>query len=42
MAFWFQSANSYLGGLKPQNLIVTDPDLVIDAALDEVQEILHG
>ncbi|QHD48579.1 hypothetical protein KF947_13620 [Halomonas sp. FeN2] len=42
MAFWFQSANSYLGGLKPQNLIATDPDLVIDAALDEVQEILHG
>lgn len=42
MAFWFQSANSYLGGLKPQNLIVKDPDLVIDAALDEVQEILHG
>ncbi|MBR9902447.1 MAG: hypothetical protein GYB15_00510 [Gammaproteobacteria bacterium] len=42
MAFWFQSANSYLGGLKPQDLIVTDPDLVIDAALDELQEIMHG
>tara|TARA_R110002124_G_scaffold138003_1_gene301245 strand:+ start:130 stop:627 length:498 start_codon:yes stop_codon:yes gene_type:complete len=42
MAFWFQSANSYLGGLKPQNLIAKDPDLVIEAALDEVQEILHG
>lgn len=42
MAFWFQSANSYLDGLKPQDLIVTDPDLVIDAALDELQEIMHG
>lgn len=42
MAFWFQSANGYLGGLKPQDLIATDPDLVIDAALDELQEILHG
>ncbi|UYV18974.1 hypothetical protein K1Y77_16255 [Halomonas qaidamensis] len=42
MAFWFQSANSYLGGLRPHDLIATDPDLVIDAALDEVQGILHG
>ncbi|WP_249976766.1 hypothetical protein [Vreelandella olivaria] len=42
MAYWFQSVNSYLGGLKPQDLIATDPDLVIDAALDEGQEIMHG
>jgi len=42
MAFWFQSVNSYLGGLRPQDLIATDPDLVIDAALDEVRGITHG
>lgn len=42
MAVWFQSVNSYLGGLKPQDLIATDPDLVIEAALDEVQGVMHG
>ncbi|MCH4812485.1 hypothetical protein [Vreelandella neptunia] len=42
MAFWFQSINSYLGALKPQDLIATDPDLVIDAALDEVRGVTHG
>lgn len=42
MAVWFQSVNGYLGGLKPQNLIATDPDLVIDAALDEGQGVMHG
>ncbi|MGP9579955.1 hypothetical protein ACT3TQ_05900 [Halomonas sp. AOP12-C2-37] len=42
MAFWFQSINSYLGGLRPQDLIATDPDLVIDAALDEVRGVTHG
>ncbi|TDV88019.1 hypothetical protein BDK62_13010 [Halomonas alkaliantarctica] len=42
MAYWFQSINSYLGGKKPQALIGTDPDLVIEAALDEVQGVTHG
>ena len=42
MAYWFQSVNSYLGGEKPQALIGTDPDLVIDAALDEVRGVTHG
>jgi hypothetical protein len=42
MAVWFQSVNSYLGGEKPQALIGSDPDLVIDAALDEVQGVMHG
>lgn len=42
MAIWFQSVNSYLGGEKPQALIGSDPDLVIDAALDEVQGVMHG
>lgn len=42
MACWFQSANSYLGGEKPQALIGSAPDLVIEAARDEVQGVMHG
>ena len=42
MAFWFMSANSYLGGKRPQDLLTTDPDRVIAAALDEVQGVAHG
>lgn len=42
MAFWFQSVNSFLGGKKPQDLLASRPDLVIDAALDEVQGVVHG
>lgn len=42
MAYWFQSINSYLGGNKPQALIGTNPDLVVDAALDEVRGSTHG
>ncbi len=42
MAFWFQSDNSYLGGLKPQDLLASKPDSVVDAALDEVEEVAHG
>ncbi len=42
MAIWFQSVNSYLGGEKPQDLVATAPDLVIEAALDEVQGVMHG
>lgn len=42
MAVWFQSVNSYLGGEKPQALIGSEPDLVIEAALDEVQGVMHG
>lgn len=42
MAYWFQSINSYLGGKKPQALIGSDPDLVIEATLDEVRGVTHG
>ncbi len=42
MAIWFQSVNSYLGREKPQALIGSDPDLVINAAIDEVQGVKHG
>jgi hypothetical protein len=42
MAYWFRSDNSFLGGRKPQDLLASVPDRVIDAALDEIQGIAHG
>ena len=42
MAYWFRSDNSFLGGKRPQDLLATAPERVIDAALDEVQEVAHG
>jgi len=42
MAYWFLSANSFLGGKRPQDLLATAPDRVIEAARDEVQEVAHG
>ncbi|MCL4626039.1 hypothetical protein [Burkholderia multivorans] len=42
MAYWFRSDNSYLGGKRPQDLLVTDPERVLRAAMDEVQEVSHG
>lgn len=42
MAYWFRSDNSFLGGKKPQDLLASVPDRVIDAALDEIQGVAHG
>lgn len=42
MAYWFRSDNSFLGGKKPQDLLTSEPERVIEAAMDEVQEISHG
>lgn len=42
MAYWFRSASSYLGGKRPQDLLATAPERVIEAAQDEVQEMAHG
>lgn len=42
MAYWFFSDNSFLGGSKPQDLLASAPERVIEAAMDEVQEIAHG
>lgn len=42
MAYWFRSDNSFLGGKRPQDLLATSPEQVIEAALDEIQEIAHG
>jgi hypothetical protein len=42
MAYWFRSHNGFLGGKRPQDLLGTQPQRVIEAARDEVQEVAHG
>lgn len=42
MAYWFRSDNSFLGGKRPQDLLVSAPERVIEAARDELQGIAHG
>lgn len=42
MAYWFASVSSLLGGKRPQDLLVTDPQRVIEAAKDEAAGITHG
>lgn len=42
MAYWFRSDNSFLGGKRPQDLLVSAPERVIEAARDEIEEIAHG
>jgi len=42
MAYWFRSPNSFLGGKRPQDVLGAQPERVIEAARDEVQEIAHG
>jgi len=42
MAYWFGSANGFLGGRRPQDLLQTDPEAVLAAAKDEVMGITHG
>lgn len=42
MAFWFFSDNSFLGGKRPQDLLITSPEQVMAAARDEAEGIQHG
>jgi hypothetical protein len=42
LAYWFLSANSFLGGQRPQDLLATAPEQVIAAACDEMEDIAHG
>ncbi|MGX4641667.1 hypothetical protein [Massilia sp. SYSU DXS3249] len=42
LSYWFMSANSFLGGKSPRELIATDPERVIAAAADECEGVLHG
>lgn len=41
-AYWFASANSFLGGKRPQDLLISKPERVLAAAEDEVAGVLHG
>jgi len=42
IAYWFCGANGYLGGHRPQDLVQHQPDLVLEAARDEILGITHG
>ena len=42
LAYWFASVNSFLGGKRPQDLLISNPDRVVAAAEDEVAGVLHG
>jgi hypothetical protein len=42
MAYWFRADNSFLGGKRPQDLLASAPERVIEAARDEAQGITHG
>ncbi|KLU20643.1 XRE family transcriptional regulator [Caballeronia mineralivorans PML1(12)] len=42
LAYWFRSDNGFLSGKRPQDSLATEPERVISAARDEVQEVAHG
>jgi hypothetical protein len=42
LAYWFASVNSFLGGKRPQDLLSTDPEMVVAAAEDELSAVSHG
>lgn len=42
LAYWFLSANSFLGGRRPQEVLVSEPEQVVAAARDEVEAVVHG
>jgi hypothetical protein len=42
IAFWFAGLNNFLDDRRPQDLLASDPDIVIAAAKDEVEGVQHG
>lgn len=42
LAYWFSSANSFLGGKRPQDMLAKQPDRVAAAAADELEAVEHG
>lgn len=42
VALWFGSANSYLGGQMPKDVMADDPERVLDAARSDAYGALHG
>ncbi len=41
VASWFNSLNSFLDDRRPKDMLATEPDLVIAAAQDQVDELNH-
>jgi hypothetical protein len=42
LAYWFLSANSFLGGRRPQDVLAIRPEEVIAAANDEMESVAHA
>lgn len=42
IAIWFASANGFLGGAAPKDLLNRAPERVLAAAEDEIAGVLHG
>lgn len=42
IAFWFASSNGYIGGCRPQDILLFDAGKLLLAATDEVSGITHG
>jgi hypothetical protein len=42
LAYWFASVNNSLGGKRPQDLLIDQPQRVVAAAKDQVAGVLHG
>lgn len=42
LAYWFSSANGFLGGKRPRDLLATEPERVIAAVKDERAPVAHG
>ncbi len=42
IAFWFASSNVYIGGRRPQDVLLFDAGKLLLAATDEVSGITHG
>ncbi|WP_334188705.1 UPF0175 family protein [Noviherbaspirillum sp.] len=41
-AFWFDAANSYLDGRRPQDVLTDEPDKVVAAAREEANWVANG
>ena len=42
IAIWFASVNSFLGGVRPKDVLTSAPERVIKAAQDEIGGVVHG
>jgi hypothetical protein len=42
LAYWFQSVNSFLGGKRPMDVLLKNPDAVVAAAANEVMGVVHA